>query len=403
MKNSRSEPSRGVVAALIRLLGSYGLSCLCLFCLFILTILGTLYQVDHGLHEAKQIYFNSFFLWADIGGVRIPVFPAGILCMGVLSLNLVVGGIVRMRKNDRTLGILVIHLGVAFMLIASLVKLVSSNEGHLVFYEGETTDMYASTTDWEVAVWDASGAPGGAVTEVVIEDRFLRDLVDGKTRSFELPGVPFELVLSNFVEHCDPLPKGPAWEAASPVVDGYALLEREPPKEVEFRVAGLHAQVVGEPDQEALLWGMERLPWTVQADGKTFAVSMRHAREKMPFALRLDDFQKEDHPGTGMAKSYRSYVYKLEDGVEERILIEMNEPLRSDGLVLFQTNWGPQSPGPHPRMYSVLTVVRNPSDKWPEYALWVITAGMLFDFGRKLFRFLSRMKRKAATAAGGAA
>ena len=74
----------------------------------------------------------------------------------------------------------------------------------------------------------------------------------------------------------------------------------------------------------------------------------------------------------------------------------MNEPLRQDDMVLFQTNWGPQTPGPHPRMYSVFTVVDNPSDKWPEYSLWIITFGMLVTFGRKLRSFLRAQAKKRA-------
>jgi hypothetical protein len=37
--------------------------------------------------------------------------------------------------------------------------------------------------------------------------------------------------------------------------------------------------------------------------------------------------------------------------------------------------------------YSVFSVVRNVSDKWPEYSMWVITFGLLTVFVRKLLGF----------------
>ena len=91
----------------------------------------------------------------------------------------------------------------------------------------------------------------------------------------------------------------------------------------------------------------------------------------------------EDHPFPG----------------EERVLIQMNEPLRQDNLVLFQSSYGSTRRGEE---YSVFSVVRNVSDKWPEYSMWVITVGMVLAFGRKLIGFV-RNQAKRRPAAGGAA
>lgn len=397
---AQQKNKRSIGRIFIDTLGSFGLACLCLFALFVLTVQGTLYQVDHGLHDAKQRYFESWFIWSEVAGTSIPIFPGGVLCMSLLALNLVVGGMLRLKVSKRTLGILTIHVGIAFMLIASLVKMTNADEGHLTLMEGEQSDFFKSYTEWEVAVWEADKLSG--VTEYVIDDQYLIDLDDDSSRTFSFDGVPFELELSNYIAHCDPLPKGPNWVASSPVVDGFALLERPKNKEAEQNVAGLHASVTIDGEtQSALLWGFERYPWTVKAGGKTWAIGMRHRRYEMPYAIRLDDFQKEDHPGIGMAKAFRSFVYKVENNAEERVLIQMNEPLREGGLVLFQSGWGPQGAGPNQPLFSTFSVVRNPSDKWPEYALWVITLGMVYDFGRKLYRFINRNLRKAAVPAGG--
>ena len=49
----------------------------------------------------------------------------------------------------------------------------------------------------------------------------------------------------------------------------------------------------------------------------------------------------------------------------------------------------------------VFSVVRNVSDKWPEYAMWVTTFGMLWVFGFKLVEFVRRESKRTAQAAGG--
>jgi hypothetical protein len=46
-------------------------------------------------------------------------------------------------------------------------------------------------------------------------------------------------------------------------------------------------------------------------------------------------------------------------------------------------------------MYSVFEIVKNPADKWPEYSLWIVSAGMLLTFLIKLSSFLGANSRKS--------
>ena len=105
-----------------------------------------------------------------------------------------------------------------------------------------------------------------------------------------------------------------------------------------------------------------------------------------------------------MAKAFESIVTRIDENGEERVLIEMNEPLREGGIILFQTNYGPQLPGggvpEGARLYSVFSAVNNPSDKWPEYSMWVIALGLLITFVRKLLGYMSKQnaeREKLAT------
>jgi len=466
---SKSTPPNRILA----LFSSFGLALVLLACLFLLTIFGTLHQVDHGLHAAKERFFASWFLWTEVGGVRLPTFPAGMTCMMLLSVNMLVGGLLRLKISRRTAGIVVVHLGIAFLLLSGLVKQWTADEGYISLAEGRVAETFRSDHLWEVSVFQVTGAD--SVEELVIRHGEFEDLGGDQRRRFWSGDLPFDLLLSNFMPSATVQSAGAGKGGIE--LDGFRLLATPPDPEPGRNAAGLVVEISGGgASQRALLWGFQATPWTFESDGRTWAVDLRHARYKMPFQLRLEDFQKEDHPGMGMAKAYRSDVTKIVDQREERIRIQMNEPLRSEGLVLFQSSWGPQDAGPAgpctldvagsrvlmfghmiregravrlsnasgdwgtyeertPRSvevrsvaaattfyardvtrdgfrlslraggqalpilsagsghileeepYSVFSVVRNVSDKWPEYSMWIITLGLLTVFVRKLLGF----------------
>ena len=168
------------------------------------------------------------------------------------------------------------------------------------------------------------------------------------------------------------------------------------------KFAGCYAKVIlrkGREEQEAILWGREfrphehvRRPFSFVADGQTWGLDLRRTTWELPFAVRLDKFQKSDHPGTLTPRDFSSWVTVLEDGKPPRdVHIYMNHPLRKDGYVFFQTNWGPQprSRRKGPPWFSVFEVAKNPSDAWPKYASYVVGAGFLLHFLLKLYFYLN--------------
>ena len=383
-----------LLRSLVAFLSSFGLACILIFCLFLLTLFGTLYQVEGGLYEAQKRYFES---WIVVQKEPIPlVLPGGLFCMGLLALNLLLGGLVRVRKSASTAGVIVVHIGIALLLASGFVKLNHSDDGHLTLMEGQSSDEFESYFLWEVAIWDADQT--GPVEEHLIEHEDLIDL-GGKSRLFTSASLPFDLELGHYLTNCTALPKGPNWLAKSPVIDGFAFHEEEPELESERNVAGLWARCrdrASGSTSEHLLWGVERHPATFESGGKNWALTLRHKRYNMPFAIRLEDFRKQDHPGMDLAKSFESDVTKIEAGSEQKIRIQMNEPLRHEGLVLFQSSWGPQDAPQSARLFSVFSVVRNPSDYWPLYSCILIAIGLILAFVPKLVKFVRHQGRERA-------
>ncbi|HIA26591.1 MAG TPA: hypothetical protein EYN79_00480 [Planctomycetes bacterium] len=379
---------------LIKILSSQKLAAVLMTLLLLLTFLGTLEQVDHGLFAVQKAYFESWFLVHEIGPVPIPL-PGGLLCMSLFGLNLLVGGLVRFRLKPSNLGIFIIHIGMAIMLASGLVKLYISDDGHLTLFEEEESNEFVSYHYWELAIFESGIS--GPVKEYLIPGEDFLHLGSGKSRVFVDSDLPFQVELSNFLANCKPRFEDSDLQAISPEIEGWALEELPMEVAAERNIAGLVATVIetaGETSSSGLLYGRSDIaPWSFQAGGRSWALALRHRRFSMPFTIRLDDFHKEDHPGIEMARSFRSDVTKFESGREQKIRIQMNEPLRDGGLVLFQSGWGPSNAPPGARLYTVLSVVRNPSDHWPLYSCIVIGAGMLIAFIQKLLKYAQRQAR----------
>ena len=98
-----------------RALISPRLTVICLAFLIVLTFVGTVYQTDHGLHEAKLRFFDS---WVAFLGV-VP-FPGTQLVMAVLLVNLSGYLLQVLARDHMPFGILLTHLGILLMLLGGL-------------------------------------------------------------------------------------------------------------------------------------------------------------------------------------------------------------------------------------------------------------------------------------------
>lgn len=378
---------RSLFDRFVRIFSSFGLTCVLLAFLALLTWLGTLEQVHSGLFEVQKKYFESFFLIHQAGPISIPL-PGANLVMCVLALNLLVGGILRLRRRWATAGVLVVHSGIGLLLVAGFVKTYYSNEGHLTLFEGQRSNSYQSYYRWEISIARALG--GGSVHELLVPQEQFADAVGPASITLTSDTLPFDLEVSHFVPNGRVMPKGPMFDVAVPVVDGFFLQAEPPSKDAEQNVAGAYATAVLRDGtrRQGILWGLDSAPWTVRADGVDWIVDLRRERYPMPFAVALDVFTKEDHPRTSMPSSFSSDVTVFEGATSRPVKIAMNEPLRDQGLVLYQASWGPSNARPGQPLFSTLSVVRNPADQYPLYACIVIAIGLVLHFSRKLLKYM---------------
>jgi ABC-type transport system involved in cytochrome c biogenesis permease subunit len=155
----------------------------------------------------------------------------------------------------------------------------------------------------------------------------------------------------------------------------------------------------------ASAWLQEEFSLAIPEGRANDMLAGRHgvASRKLPFALHLEKFTHEYHPGTRIGKNFASTVRILEGGASgadegRRVIISMNEPLRHGGYTFYQSQFrtgGGQGGGET----TILQVVRNPGRLLPYVAMYLGGAGMVVQFLLSLGRFLKRPRRAGAMAA----
>jgi len=430
-----NRPPKSIGRRVVDVLGSMKLAVVLLAILAALTWLGTLAQIEDGLWYVQKEFFESWGLIAELRlswwgnplfvgedgepwPLRIPM-PGAYPVMALLFVNLIVGGLLRMKWQRRNAGVLILHLGMALLLLAGFVKLEYSNSGRVALYEtpdqpgrvpGRSYEAttYTSFHDNELALLKDNG---DTIEERVVPESELGAAVDG-TVTLRADDLPFTVQVYGYMENCIARQKGPMVPARTPVIDtgdGGPKLFLDPKPRASERganIAGCYVTVRTNDNRQlrtVLLCvdsqPRERraFPFTFEVDGQRYGLDLRRVVYDLPFSMRLNRFVKRDHPGTMTPADFRSFVDVGEDGEHREVQIWMNNPLRKDGYVAYQTSWGPQiggRPAGGPPWFSVFEVAQNPSDKWPEYACWVIAVGLLIHFGMKLKRFLDSSTRK---------
>jgi hypothetical protein len=408
MQNETHQPNPKKRKSLIRriydVLSGFHLATIALVLLLILTWLATLEQIDAGLYPTLKKYFSweSPFILPVYNGKTIPVIlPGGYYVSAILLINMILGGIIRIRKGWGQAGNLISHFGIVFMLLGGGVAHHFSERGNMMIRETETVDVAEDYHEYVIEV--AENKDGKPQQISVIRGKFLENLHAGQTTIFSFKGMPISLEVSGYVGNCQPenaLSNPP--RSKELIADGYYLSELKNNTQTERNIAGCYARIVfadGKKSPPFILWGGQFYPFTFKDAERVFTLDMRKRLWPMPFEVKLDTFTADFHPGTSRPAKFISDVQRIENGQAAKVKIQMNEPMRHSGLTFFQASYGPPDAKPGDKLYSVFEIVKNPADKWPEYSLYMVAFGMLVTFLTKLGSHIGASSRKRNHAA----
>lgn len=393
-----TKPRAAIARRLVAILSGYGLATTLLVLLGLLTWLATLEQIDSGLHHTLRRYFDwrAWYVVPEIRGETLPlVLPGGYWVCALLTLNLTLGGLLRLRKGWQHAGVLLAHFGIIYLLVAGAVAHHFSQRGNLLIAEGATSN--AAEDYFEHVVEVAEVKADKPATIQVIRGKYLTGLEDFDTRTVRLAAMPFDLELARYFPNADL--KSIADQVPSDDVrtfNGYYLVAKPNELNAEANTPGCIARVLyrdGSRSEPFLLTSTAYQPFSVRFEDRVFTILLRKRLWLMPFAVRLDKFTAEFYPGTMKPSKFVSDITRIDNGKEAKAVIQMNEPMRHANLTFFQASYKQLGQGPSARMASVFEVVRNPADKWPQYSLYVVSCGLLVHFLTKLAGFIKEQSR----------
>ena len=378
-------------------MAGFELATICLLLLFAATFFGTLEQTQVGLYLTLQKYFDmeALFVIPELNGKIIPLpLPGTFWICAVLCVNLTLGGLVRIRKGWKTVGVLIAHFSMIFLMVAGAVSQVSKKEGVMHVYQGDRSDYARSYTEPSIEIYPP-GEDGERTRPYVVKSEHFDGLDPDERLTIRLPELPFDLVVSGFRRSSEllQLSRFKEQHKGERVVDGFFLQERPRVQQEETNLTGCYLTVQdkeGNALQELILHynGMSfPTPVTAMVEGKRYEFSLTRWIWPMPFEVELDKTLGEYWPGTQAPSWFQSDITKVENDQEKKYSIVMNKPMRHEGITLYQATWAPPPPGGRPS--SGFAIVRNPSDQWPKWSLYIASFGLMLHFGMKLFRFLS--------------
>jgi len=313
---------------------------------------------------------------------------------GVASLVLLAGCVLLFRKRA---GVVLLHAGVALMMINEIVVYGMHVEGMMQISEGQTVNYAQDVRSVELAIVDPADED---LDDVLIVPK---SRLDKEGTIISDPSLPFDVEVVKFLQNSK-LRRATPGEPNNLADTGTGLKfiaeeERagsgtDTDSKVDFTSAYVRLLDKEHKDQPlgTFLVGVQQsfdnLPEKVTVGGKTYDVWLRFKREYKPYAVKLLDVRTDKYMGTNTPKNFSSDIRLVDPSrdVDRKVHIWMNNPLRYGGETLYQSG------APEGTNITILQVVTNTGWMIPYVACVIVGTGMLAHFSIMLLRFLNRRR-----------
>jgi ABC-type transport system involved in cytochrome c biogenesis permease subunit len=328
------------------------------------------------------------YAWFDHSGMRI----MWQLVKGTNpGLVLLAGCFLVFKKRA---GVVLLHAGVALMMLSEILTAMSAHESQMAIPEGATVSWSDDIRTSELAIIDRSGKETDQVT--VVPQSLLAANVTSDS-PIEDPKLPFKIRVRRWMPNSKLADAAPGKKDLATAGLGTTVIAEEIPKgtgvdtDSKVDLASAYIEILSKESGESLGTYLVSQRFdrdqAVTADGRTYDIALRFERQYHPFSVSLKDFKFERWVGTNTPKNYESVV-QLKDpehNVDREIKIWMNNPLRYGGLTFYQSSFDEAT-----EKTTVLQIVKNPSWMAPYVGCMFVMIGMFAHFGVTLSRFLER-------------
>lgn len=380
----------------LKLLSSLRLTVTLLGFAMVLIFVGTISQVELGIHEVQERFFRSWIAWWDVmpGGKRfsIPI-PGGMLLGVLLIFNLLAAHGARFKLRWNKAGMIVIHSGILLMLLGEILTGLLGREAQMAVNEGQILNYSTFPREVELVVIRPDG--DGLETVTAIPQARLNE-------GAEFPFGDFSLRIDSYYPNSEILPESDATEKFDKTRAtegiGKACAVRRLPRETASDRRDLTTAFIeivpngGSSQGRWLLSNSLKGEQSFEVAGRTWKMSIRPRRLYHPFSIKLLDFSHDRYLGTNVPKNFSSKIRILNPDIGENRedLIYMNHPLRYGGLTFYQSGFDNDD------STSIFQVVRNPVWTLPYISCAMVGLGLLWVFAQHLMMAITRRNKVSA-------
>ena len=349
-----------------------------MICMMYLVIIGTIAQKNMGLFAVQEKYFSSWILWIWY----LPL-PGARPTMLLMFINLFFFFFNKSLWKRGKLGIIILHLGGLLLLIGGGLTAIFSSEGNMVIDEGATVDFIEDYHYMELAIINTTHNDSDSY--VVFDHQLLNSGNFLKHNKFN-----FEIEIIDYLKNCEPKRRNkPAPIQFKGMMKNFMLENLPPLKEENLNRPGIIFNLSNSGNNSDGIYSLflgQSIPQQLKINNQDYVILFRKKRTYLPFEIKLLDFKKIMHPGTGIAKSYSSDIDLIEEGIAKKIKIKMNHPLRHNGYTFYQSSFIET-----PEMEtSVFAVVKNYGRLFPYISSIIMCFGLLLHLVSKLPRLFKR-------------
>lgn len=296
-------------------------------------------------------------------------------------------------------GIVLVHLGIAMLMVNELYVTLTNVEQRMAIAEGETVSHAVDIRSTELIVADT--ADRSAVQLTTLPASLWKN---GQAVSDEQ--LPFRIRCLRFEANTEITPVGSSQNLANHGIGTrFEIQPNRVTAGTDSRqvadMAGAYLQLEDKATGADLgTWLVSQILYEegmfdeVEVGGKKYLLGLRFRHYYKPYAIKLLDAIQENYVGTSTPRHFES-KFELTDSTrgitDKEMRVYMNNPMRYGDETFYQASMDRLPSG---REYTVLQIVKNRGWMIPYVACMFVVVGLLAQFGSVLLGYLD--KRAAA-------
>ncbi len=321
------------------------------------------------------------------------------LIQGGLAAAVILAGCILLFK--RRGGLVLIHVGLALMMLGEWFVSWFAAEERMMIREGGSANFALDIRETELAIINRDYSPTEEDVMAIPRSALLHSVQRGER--VRDPSLPFDVRVVSYLKNSDLRRVKPSQD--NPATAGQGLTWRAEAARPnsgadasgQVDMASAYIELTDKTDGKTLgtrlvsqFLDPQQHAESVAVGDKTYDLALRFKQTYKPYTIQLIDVRKDDYIGTSTPKNYSSDVRLIDPtrNVDRHVRIWMNNPLRYAGETFYQSGYNAD-----PRSgveTTTLQVVTNTGWMIPYVACMFVWFGMQTHFGGMLLRFLTR-------------